>query len=155
MDWLTIFLHRGASLDFPAVTEVNRHGILTNTAEAYMQSGLIYLKSPECTYNKIYIPRSIVIAEKKLRLFTAVRAAGSWKGYVRSPHIKLVVFRSLIARGRAQRRSLWDEPTPPCLMRLFDPSLPNGVFWHIASYWRGEVPPPTGIRSLVKVTGNH
>lgn len=91
MDWLTLFLRRGASLDFPAVTEVNRHGILTNTAEAYMQSGLIYLKSPECTYNKIYIPRSIVIAEKKLRLFTAVRAAGSWKGYVRSPHIKLVV----------------------------------------------------------------
>ena len=75
-------------------------------------------------------------AEETLRLVTAIRAAGSWKRYVRTPHIKLVVLRSLIACGRARRRPLWDHPTPHALVRLFDPSLPNGVFWHVLSYWR-------------------
>ena len=69
-------------------------------------------------------------------IVTAVRAAGSWKRYCRIPHKSLVVFRSLLARGRARRRPLWDEPTPHALVRLFDPSLPNGVFWHVLSYWR-------------------
>ena len=76
------------------------------------------------------------MVKETLRLVTAIRAAGSWKRYVRTPHIKLVVLRSLIARGRARRRSLWDEATPHFLVRLFDPSLPNGVFWHALSYWR-------------------
>ena len=75
-------------------------------------------------------PGSIAMVKETLRLVTAVRAAGSWKGYVRTPHKSLVVFRSLLARGRARRRPLWDEPTPHALVRLFDPSLPNGVFWH-------------------------
>jgi len=43
---------------------------------------------------------------------------------------------TVFARGRARRRSLWDNPTPHFLVRLFDPSLPNGVFWHVLSYWR-------------------
>ena len=71
-----------------------------------------------------------------IRFLLSVRAAGSWKGYVRTPHKSLVVFRSLLARGRARRRPLWDKPTPHALVRLFDPSLPNGVFWHVLSYWR-------------------
>ena len=72
-----------------------------------------------------------------------VKAAGGWKPYARAPRIELVRLRSLCARGRA---------TPPrALERLFDcPSsattkakaarvarpLPNGVFWHVLSYWR-------------------
>ena len=81
-------------------------------------------------------PSSATVAIDSMRLVTAIRAAGSWKRYVRTPHIKLVVLRSLLARGRARRRPLWDDPTPHALVRLFDPSLPNGVFWHVLSYWR-------------------
>jgi hypothetical protein len=72
-----------------------------------------------------------------------VKAAGGWKPYARAPRIELVRLRSLCARGRAT--------PPPELERLFDcPSsattkakaarvarpLPNGVFWHVLSYWR-------------------
>ena len=82
---------------------------------------------PERTTQKI---------EERLCLVTAVRAAGSWKGYCRTFHKDVLRLRSLLARGRARRRPLWDEPTPHALVRLFDPSLPNGVFWHVLSYWR-------------------
>ena len=135
LDFLTLLLSRGASLDFPAVKEVRR-GITNNTAEASIQSKLNYLQSPECKLNPKYIHNSIKLLEGRLRLVTAVRAAGSWKSYVRTPHKDLLRLRSLLARGRARRRSLWDEPTPHALVRLFDPSLPNGVFWHALSYWR-------------------
>ena len=73
---------------------------------------------------------------RRERSLTAVRAAGSWKSYVRTPHKSLLRLRSLLARGRARRRPLWAQPTPHALVRLFDPSLPNGVFWHVLSYWR-------------------
>ena len=82
---------------------------------------------PEQTTQKI---------EERLRLATAVRAAGSWKGYCRTFHKDVLRLRSLIARGRARHRPLWAQPTPHALVRLFDPSLPNGVFWHVLSYWR-------------------
>ena len=101
-----------------------------------MQSKLSWLASPDCGVRQDAKPGSIAMVKETLRLVTAIRAAGSWKRYVRTPHIKLVVLRSLLARGRARRRPLWDEPTPHALVRLFDPSLPNGVFWHVLSYWR-------------------
>ena len=112
-------------------------GVARDTAEATLRSQLRWLASSDCSvksrHRKAWYKQKI---EEKLRLVTAVRAAGSWKRYVRTPHIKLVVLRSLIARGRARRRPLWDQPTPHALVRLFDPSLPNGVFWHVLSYWR-------------------
>ena len=51
------------------------------------------IQSPECKLNPKYTPNSIKLLEGRLRLVTAVRAAGSWKRYVRAPHIKLVVLR--------------------------------------------------------------
>ena len=134
-DLFTLLLSRGASLDFPAVQEARR-GVTRNSAEAMVQSKLTWLASPDCGLRQDARPGSIAMVKETLRLVTAVRAAGSWKRYVRTPHIKLVVLRSLLARGRARRRSLWDKPTPHFLVRLFDPSLPNGVFWHVLSYWR-------------------
>ena len=134
-DLFTLLLSRGASLDFPAVQEARR-GVTRNSAEAMVQSKLTWLASPDCGLRQDARPGSIAMVKETLRLVTAIRAAGSWKRYVRTPHINLVVLRSLIARGRARRRPLWDDPTPHALVRLFDPSLPNGVFWHVLSYWR-------------------
>ena len=133
-DLFTLLLSRGASLDFPTVQE--DRGVTRNSAEAMVQSKLTWLASPDCGLRQDARPGSIAMVKETLRLVTAVRAAGSWKRYVRTPHIKLVVLRSLLARGRARRRPLWDHPTPHALVRLFDPSLPNGVFWHVLSYWR-------------------
>ena len=133
-DLFTLLLSRGASLDFPTVQE--DRGVTRNSAEAMVQSKLDWLTSPDCGLRQDARPGSIAMVKETLRLVTAVRAAGSWKRYVRTPHIKLVVLRSLLARGRARRRPLWDQPTPHALVRLFDPSLPNGVFWHVLSYWR-------------------
>ena len=128
MEFIRLLLRRGASLDFPECSEV-LSGVTRNRAEAFMQSQLRWFafSDGEEDINRV---------EERLRLVTAVRAAGSWKRYCRIPHKSLVVFRSLLARGRARRRSLWDEATPHFLVRLFDPSLPNGVFWHALSYWR-------------------
>ena len=112
-------------------------GVARDTAEATLRSQLLWFASPDSiAVRPEYKARLAQSVEEKLRLVTAVRAAGSWKRYVRTPHIKLVVLRSLLARGRARRRPLWDHPTPHALVRLFDPSLPNGVFWHVLSYWR-------------------
>ena len=133
-DLFTLLLSHGASLDFPTVQE--DRGVTRNSAEAMVQSKLAWLASPDCGLRQDARPDSIAMVRETLRLVTAIRAAGSWKRYVRTPHIKLVVLRSLLARGRARRRSLWDQPTPHALVRLFDPSLPNGVFWHALSYWR-------------------
>ena len=136
MDYLMLLLRRGASLDFPRCSYV-RPGVARNTAEATLRSQLLWFASPDSiAVRPEYKARLAQSVEEKLRLVTAVRAAGSWKGYVRTPHKSLVVFRSLLARGRARRRPLWDHPTPHALVRLFDPSLPNGVFWHVLSYWR-------------------
>jgi len=134
-DLFTLLLSRGASLDFPAVQEARR-GVIPNSAEALMQLKLTWLASPDCGLRQEHRPGSIARVKETLRLVTAVRAAGSWKSYVRTPHKSLVVFRSLLARGRARRRPLWDQPTPHALVRLFDASLPNGVFWNVLSYWR-------------------
>ena len=133
-DLFTLLLSRGASLDFPTVQE--DRGVTRNSAEAMVQSKLDWLTSPDCGLRQDARPGSIAMVKETLRLVTAIRAAGSWKRYVRTPHIKLVVLRSLLARGRARRRPLWAQPTPHALVRLFDPSLPNGVFWHVLSYWR-------------------
>ena len=49
---------------------------------------------------------------------------------------KRVEFRPLTSICELKFEWHWDEPTPHALVRLFDPSLPNGVFWHALSYWR-------------------
>ena len=137
-DLFTLLLSRGASLDFPAAQEARMGGmgVIRNSAEALVQSKLTWLASPECGLRQERRPATIARVKETLRLVTAVRAAGSWKSYVRTPHKDLLRLRSLLARGRARRRPLWDQPTPHALVRLFDPSLPNGVFWHALSYWR-------------------
>ena len=65
--------------------------------------------------------------EEKLALIKKVRAAGSWTHYCRIPHKELLRFRSLVARNRAR--------APPRLVKVFAPSFPKELFFHVASYW--------------------
>ena len=59
--------------------------------------------------------------------FDCIRAAGSWKAFVRRPHVDLFVLRALVVRGRAKTRDA-------NLRRLV--TLPNPVLWRVLNYWR-------------------
>ena len=59
--------------------------------------------------------------------FDCIRAAGSWKAFVRRPHVDLFVLRALVIRGRAKTRDAG-------LRRLV--TLPNPVLWRVLNYWR-------------------
>lgn len=59
--------------------------------------------------------------------FDCIRAAGSWKAFVRRPHVDLFVLRALVVRGRAKTRDAG-------LRRLV--TLPNPVLWRVLNYWR-------------------
>ena len=56
-----------------------------------------------------------------------MRAAGSWKAFVRRPHVDLFVLRALVVRDRATTRDAG-------LRRLV--TLPNPVLWRVLNYWR-------------------
>ena len=58
--------------------------------------------------------------------FDCIRAAGSWKAFVRRPHVDLFVLRALVVRGRATTRDVG-------LRRLV--TLPNPVLWRVLNYW--------------------
>jgi ankyrin repeat protein len=83
-----------------------------------------------------------------------VRAAGSWRNYIRAPRVELVVLRALCARGRAAPPAvtlrhyqeaiiferLFGAPVSSSLSakRTKPPvaALPKEVFWHVLSFWR-------------------
>ena len=67
-------------------------------------------------------------------LILDVRAAGSWKSYVRAPSKELLRLRSLIARGRARKKSRRVN-TPREIALLFAPTFPNELFWNVMRYW--------------------
>ena len=88
-----------------------------------------------------------------------VKAAGSWKAYLRAPRVQLVRLRSLCDRGRAAPPSvasgklmvlktlnaaevavfarLFGAPTPRT-PRASSGRLPNEIFWHILAFWRTD-----------------
>ena len=76
--------------------------------------------------------------EAFLALLADVRAAGSFKRYVNSPRLDVVVLQALCARGRAA--------PPPVLARLFPTStrsqlVPREISWRILSFWRTDRDP--------------
>ena len=90
-----------------------------------------------------------------------VKAAGSWKAYLRAPRVQLVRLRSLCDRSRAAPPStdvasgklmalttlsaaevavfarLFGAPTPRT-PRASSARLPNEIFWHILAFWRTD-----------------
>ena len=76
-----------------------------------------------------------------------VKAAGSWRRYVRAPRVELLLLRFAVARGRAtpppvRLRTL--SPETVIFERLFgasaeDPrALPLEVFWLVLAFWRTD-----------------
>ena len=77
-------------------------------------------------------------------LATAVRDAGGWRKYCILPHKQLLTLRSLRAQDRARLPPMAPTATQESrraarlLDFLLDPSLPNGIVWHILTYWSGQ-----------------
>mmetsp|Transcript_13080 Transcript_13080/g.40335 ORF Transcript_13080/g.40335 Transcript_13080/m.40335 type:complete len:243 (+) Transcript_13080:176-904(+) len=69
-------------------------------------------------------------------LLRDVRAAGSWKRYILSPHMQILRLRSLVARGRASARP-GARRSRRCVAKLISPDLCNEVVWECLSYWLG------------------
>ena len=65
-------------------------------------------------------------------LVAGVRAHGSYKAYVREPHLQLFRLRSSLVRGRAKVRDRSKDSRR--LERIA--RLPNGACWHVLSFWR-------------------
>ena len=63
-------------------------------------------------------------------LVAGVRAHGSYKAYVREPHLQLFRLRSSLVRGRAKVRDRSKDSRR--LERIA--RLPNGACWHVLSY---------------------
>ena len=61
-------------------------------------------------------------------LLDGVRAAGSYKRYMRTPHRDVLAVRGLAQRGKLST----SDPVLNFLARLGD----NGVVWHVLEYWR-------------------
>mmetsp|Transcript_21215 Transcript_21215/g.66643 ORF Transcript_21215/g.66643 Transcript_21215/m.66643 type:complete len:162 (-) Transcript_21215:28-513(-) len=73
-------------------------------------------------------------SRRLLTLIEAVReAGGTWRDYCLQPHKRVLALRSLVAAGRAVPEKHW---TPPFLVNLLSPSLPNGVIWTVLQFWR-------------------
>ena len=76
--------------------------------------------------------------EDVVELLAEIRAAGGWKAYVDAPRNEFLGLRrnlpALLERGRASVSQV-----PPHLERLFNPAgVPEDVFIHVFSYWRGK-----------------
>ena len=79
-------------------------------------------------------------------LVDGVRAAGSWKAYMRRqlPHAEILRLRSLVHRGRATPKRVLRSAVRPAraldyLVRQGD----NGIVWNILSYWHAtDAPTP-------------
>ena len=70
-------------------------------------------------------------------LIVEVRAAGSYRKWLRAPHRDVIRLRSLLVR----RRATTSDPVLAFVFRLGD----NGVFWTLLGFWPGRVLPP-GVR---------
>ena len=66
-------------------------------------------------------------------LVAGVRAAGSWRVYVRLPREEVLRLRSLVLRGRARPR-VRTRAADPVVARVV--LLPNELVWNVLAYWR-------------------
>ena len=66
-------------------------------------------------------------------LVAGVRAAGSWRAYVRLPREEVLRLRSLVIRGRARPR-VRTRAADPVVARVV--RLPNELVWKVLAYWR-------------------
>ena len=131
IDVLRMLLRRGASLD--SVVDYEAHSIMAQEFERGQLSAEDVLREQLDQVQDYGMDLHETRAIRDLLDFViAVRAAGSYKKYVRLPHTRLLRLRSLVARGRAAARLV----TQHAIVRLLSPKTPNEVVWTILAYWR-------------------
>ena len=89
-------------------------------------------------------------------LVDGVRAAGSWKAYMRRqlPHVEILRLRSLVHRGRATpKRVLRSAVRPARALDFLVRQGDNGIVWNILSYWHAT-DAPTPIERWVALDDN-
>ena len=118
LDMITRLLRAGAALDAIAGNNSSAEDLLRNEERIFI--GQNFRLPPDFCALKA--------------LILDVRAAGSWKSYVRAPPKELLRLRSLIARGRARKKSRRVN-TPREIALLFAPTFPNELFWKVTTYW--------------------
>ena len=118
LDMITRLLRAGAALDAIAGNNSSAEDLLRNEERIFI--GQNFRLPPDLCALKA--------------LILDVRAAGSWKSYVRAPPKELLRLRSLIARGRARKKSRRVN-TPREIALLFAPTFPNELFWKVTTYW--------------------
>ena len=118
LDMITRLLRAGAALDAIAENNSSAEDLLRNEERIFI--GQNFRVPPDLCALKA--------------LILDVRAAGSWKSYVRAPPKELLRLRSLIARGRARKKSRRVN-TPREIALLFAPTFPNELFWKVTTYW--------------------
>ena len=119
LDMVTRLLRAGAALDFVQRNDVTAEELLLK------EEARLRLVEVELT-SHFYACKALV---------SDLRAAGSWKSYVRATPKELLRLRSLIARGRAREKKRLRAKTPREIALLFSPTFPNELFWKVASYW--------------------
>ena len=118
LDMITRLLRAGAALDAIAGNNSSAEDLLRNEERIF-------------TGQNFRLPPDLCALKA---LILDVRAAGSWKSYVRAPPKELLRLRSLIARGRARKKSRRVN-TPREIALLFAPTFPNELFWKVTTYW--------------------
>ena len=119
LDMVTRLLRAGAALDFVQRNEVTAEKMLLQEEER------LRLVEVELT-SHFYACKALI---------SDLRAAGSWKSYVRATPKELLRLRSLVARGRAREKKRLRAKTPREIALLFAPTFPNELFWNVATYW--------------------
>ena len=126
-------LRAGSELDDICVRAVS--GASYMSAENLLQQSMNFANSiPGAN------PSLIAVANEKcvevLRMITGVRAAGSWKAYIRRPLKDVCALRGLVTRGYLAPPGGGSkyERAISFLVKQGD----NGVVWKVLSYWRAD-----------------
>ena len=126
-------LRAGSELDDICVRAIS--GASYMSAENLLQQSMNFANSiPGAN------PSLIAVANEKcvevLRMITGVRAAGSWKAYIRRPLKDVCALRGLVTRGYLAPPGGGSkyERAISFLVKQGD----NGIVWKVLSYWRAD-----------------
>ena len=128
LDIVTQLLRANATLDAIEADNVSAETLLCSVEERIVQQREeAGIAASELPYMEFYACKALI---------SDYRAAGSnWRSYMRAPLKELLRLRSLVAHRRARGEKRLRAKTPREVALLFASTLPNELFWNIATYW--------------------
>ena len=128
-------LRAGASLDFLVAGITNGEHPFGVSPDGYLRA-LIEVGVPGLSlgdaYGGLNVERRVREINEGIDLIAGVRRDGSYRAYLRRPHMVLLRIRSL----RAHRRAHATAATTLYVACVLDPALPREIAWGILSFWR-------------------